>query len=53
MNCENCMHRELKEAMRNPFYYAGEIPCLRCIRWRSLSDNWKKRVEMKPRIMCI
>lgn len=41
MNCETCGHYSLLQMVRSgqPYGYAGDIPCFRCVRFQMLKDE--------------
>ena len=44
-DCKNCRHYGFYEMITSgrPYGYAGEIPCLRCSRFRWTEDNFEPK----------
>lgn len=37
--CMNCGHKQLREMIRKPYGYSGEIPCFTCLRYQIIEDR--------------
>ena len=47
MECLTCFHRGFREMIKQPYGYAGEIPCLTCSRFCFVEDKYEPIVEKK------
>ncbi len=39
--CDTCNHKGFREMIKKPYGYAGEIPCLNCVHFSFVEDNYE------------